>query len=101
MPNQHPSFPRLLPVVWLTDDPSPLRDEVGLTSTSLPCDRMSHRFRVTDTSQCYPWRRVVDAIWCDPAQADALPRHLVADLERYGRPDSWWVSMTPVPAVFT
>lgn len=97
-PNRHPFMPRLAPMVWLTEDPAPTADDVGLTASEfVSCNRREFRFRVIDTRTCERWSTVVDLIRCtDP---DALDPNVVADLERYGRPETWWVSQTYVPVV--
>src|SRR4051812_9690776 len=78
---RHPLFPHLGPLVWLTeleqvDDPM----DVGLTSDRLTCDRTSRRFLVTCRA-AVPWASV---------RGRVNPR-AVADLEAFGRPDTWWV----------
>ncbi len=88
-PHPHPMIPRLGPVVWLTDDPAPERDDVGLTSSLLSCDRMAYRYRVASTSRCIPWKAVRRLVAVD----------VLHDLESYGAPDTWWISHTPVRAV--
>lgn len=80
-PNRHPLMPELGPIVWLTADPSPERDAIGLTSDHLSCDRMAYRYRVV-ASDAHPW---------------SAYRHLVvpavaADLESFADPSSWWVA---------
>jgi hypothetical protein len=80
-PNAHPWLPLLGRVIWLTDDPTPTRDAVGLTSTTLTCDRMQYRYRVTETD-AVPWAQY----------RPAMPSDIVDDLERYGEPDTWHVA---------
>lgn len=87
-PHQHVLMPELPPAVWLTDDPTPTRHDVGLTSTHLRCDRMAYRYRAL----------------CDEAEPYLDHRALIspavrADLERYGRPETWWLSFEPTAAV--
>jgi hypothetical protein len=87
--NPHPLLPQLGQLAWLTDDPAPARDAVGLTSSLLSCDRMTYRYRVDVTSRCIPWSSV---------------RHLVSlgvllDLESFGAPETWWISRHPIPVV--
>lgn len=89
LPNQHQLMPRLGPVVWLTSDPAPDRDDVGLTSSYLKCDRMAYRYRGASHPGVYPWSDVRGQV--------APP--LRDDLERYGQPDTWWLSSGPVAAV--
>ena len=83
-PNEHPMIGFRL--IWLTSDPDPVRDAVGLTSTFLTCDRTAARCTVTDTAHCLKWhgsnyRRLVH-----PANLAAL------EDPRWTRPDTWWIS---------
>lgn len=89
-PNVHQLMPELGAVVWLTTDGWPSRDDVGLTSTTLRCDRMANRYRVTsDRPPVIPW-----------ATARTLVRpQLVLDLESYAEPSTWWLSTGPLTAV--
>jgi hypothetical protein len=89
VPHESPLTGDLGPVVWLTDSPWPDRDATGLTSRFLRCDRMQYRYRITDASKAMPWGAV----------RGGVPASVVRDLERYGDPDSWWVSSYPLPAV--
>lgn len=87
-PNPHPLAPELGRIVWLTSDPEPERDDVGLTSEMvLSCDRMAYRYRVTHVSAaCVPWttaRGFVNA-------------EFVKVAESFGRPETWWISPLPV-----
>jgi hypothetical protein len=87
-PNAHPLIPELGPVIWLTSDPSPTRDAVGLSSTYITCDRMAYRYRAVDP-EVVPWadaRRNVD------------PR-VVTVLESHGDPGTWWLASASVKAV--
>lgn len=88
-PNFHPLIPKLYPVVWLTDDPEPKRDAVGLTSSMLSCDRMAYRYRVPSTSRCLPWGAIRHLVAADVLQA----------LESFGEPSTWWVSRDKIRAV--
>lgn len=79
---------------WFTDLTTPNRDALGLTRTTIRCDRTRYRYRVTcldDEHGLLPWTE---------ARRD-WPRHLVLALEiSYGaRPRHWWVSPQPVPVV--
>lgn len=79
-------------LVWLTDLEAPTREQVGLTSKTLRCDRMECRFEV----DCDPVR------WTDYARG--LPREvrrLAADLSATdgALPAHWWVSEVPVPVL--
>lgn len=87
-PNPHVLIPQFDAMVWLTCDGRPSRDDVGLTSARLSCDRMAYRYRV-----------IID----DPvrylAVADRIDRNVRDDLERFGMPETWWLSFDPVLAV--
>ena len=88
---------RLTGVLWLTDLDAPIRSGLGLTSTSLDCDRTQHRYRVLvdeglslHDAGIYPWRDVRKGF--DPAH--------VASLEACGAlPMHWYVSDQPQRAV--
>ena len=90
-PNRHPALPE--PLVWLTDLDTCWREELGLTSHHLTCDRGAHRFTVADPAGCEPWsayaRRVLP-----PALRRALENHTTRL-----RPRHWWVSLAPVPVL--
>lgn len=77
-------------LIWLTDLAVPIRDALGLTSRWSTCDRTTHRYRVTDTTYCYPWMEI---------------RHVVPNPEYLEavdgtRPRHWWVARVPVPVVY-
>lgn len=77
-------------LVWLTDLDVPNRAALGLTMTTIRCDRT--RFRVTAvTSETVHW----------PVYAKRLPRHARGALEYApGRlPMHWYVSELPVPVL--
>lgn len=88
-PYPHLLIPRLGPVVWLTDDPAPQRDAVGLTSEFITCDRLAYRYRVDPTSECLPW----------PALRHLASPTALRDLESFGKPETWWISRAPIRAV--
>lgn len=90
-PHQHILLPSLLPVVWLTSNARPARDDVGLTSQTLSCDRLAHRYRVTDSRLTVAWSAI-------RARHAAIAPDVVADLERYGEPSTWWLSFGPIRA---
>jgi len=93
IPNRHPFLPNLRPIVWLTTMERADAEALGLTSSDLVrCDRTEHRFRVTDTSSCFPWRAAVDN-----APAWAIDPAVIDMLERGRRSDTWWISALPVP----
>jgi hypothetical protein len=79
----------MLTIAWFTDLPEPMREALGLTSATLPCDRTEWRVTVSDPSMLIPWSRF--------ARDRGVPRRQREDLERYGRPAHWWVSEEPVP----
>lgn len=75
---------------WFTDLAIPIRDALGLTSTTLSCDRTKHRYRVLESSAIHPWteaRRTYS--WG-------------ADLERApgARPMHWFVATEAVSVVY-
>ncbi len=89
-PNVHGFMPGLGAVVWLTTDGAPDRDDVGLTSTTLDCDRMAYRYRVTtERPPVVPWSTA--RTFVDP--------QVVVDLESYADPSTWWLATAPVEAV--
>lgn len=93
-PNQHTLLPDLPPIVWLTDLASPDRDGLGLTSSTLTCDRTAHRYEVRVVNPAafhhWPWLRDHGPFQLDP--------DVIATLERFGKPDHWWVTMLRVQA---
>jgi hypothetical protein len=91
IPHRHPFMPMMAPMAWFTTLAHPSADDVGLTSTILSCNRLAHRFQVLDHSTLIPWSYVVEH-----APPSVLPRWVIADLGRYGKPDTWLVSTTPV-----
>lgn len=88
-PNRHPLLPHLGPVIWMTMDPEPKRDAVGLSaSVLLTCDRMAYRYSVRPAPSCVSWMEVRD---------EADPR-VLATLESFGAPETWWISRLPLYA---
>jgi hypothetical protein len=77
-------------VVWLTSESSPDRESTGLTMRTITCDRMQFRYVVGDAGKCRPW--------IGSRERDAAPAHHLADLERYGDPEHWWIASEPVKA---
>lgn len=77
-------------LVWATSDPVPTRESLGLSSELLSCDRMSYRYRVTDTAGFVQWD-----VW----KRDRVHPLVSAQLEHGCVPESWWVSEGPVPVV--
>jgi hypothetical protein len=88
-PNRHPLAPGLEPLIWLTDDPDPERDAVGLTSSHLTCDRLTYRYRALSASRCVPWSAV----------RHRVDKAVLADLESFGQPETWWISSEPLRAI--
>lgn len=87
---RHPYAP-LTRLIWLTDLDTPLRTQLGLTSSMLTCDRTRHRYRVTDTTGVVPYTSI----------RHTLPPELVAMLEHDGAlPLHWWVAEQPVPVEY-
>lgn len=76
-------------LVWFTDMPDATRDQLGLTSPSITCDRMAHRFDV-DLAE-------LDALYW-PFYARDIPRNRREALEGTpgALPAHWWVSTQPV-----
>lgn len=75
--------------LWLTDLDGAPRKALGLTMNTIKCDRMAHRYLVTN-AEALPWMAVRQFV--DPQYRDALegadgvmPRH-------------WFVSFKPTPA---
>lgn len=87
-PNPQPVLDGL-PLIWFTSDPFPARDDVGLSSLMLKCDRMECRYRATATDGCVPWLEL----------AETIDLRTVAMLSTGRAADTWWVSAAPVPAV--
>lgn len=90
-PNPHPLLPQLGAVIWLTDDPDPSRDDVGLSSVMLTCDRMEYRYKVLPAPSVRTWE----------SERSKLTPSIVADLESYGSPESWWISRLPLRAILS
>ena len=97
IPHRHPLFPTMVPVVWFSDDPDPDPAAAGLTSTTLPCDRMAHRFLADDTGTCLPWPEVRDALAA--TQEPGFDKATLYMFQHERAPDTWWVSAHPVPVV--
>lgn len=77
-------------LIWLTDLPHPNRDALGLTSHILSCDRITHRYRLTDGADVVQWMNVRRAYpWA--AELESAPG---------ARPRHWFVSGVPVPVVY-
>ena len=74
-------------LLWLTEQAVPDRLALGLTSQSLDCDRLQHRYLV-DTLDAEPWLAY--------AQRTGLPPDARARLEAVdgAQPSTWWVLET-------
>lgn len=89
-PNPHP-FLNGLPISWWTDLGPEHRFEVGLTSTTLGCDRMANRFQVKDPDDLDWWPHLARYI--------QMPRSLRDELEAGRLPAHWWCSLEPVEVI--
>ena len=76
------------PIVWLTDLPNPRRDQVGLTSDGLPCDRMEVRYTV-DVDSAERWRSF--------ARRHCADSRWRRTIERYSDPYHWFVHEGAIP----
>ena len=74
-------------VIWLTDDPKASRDDLGLTSTLLSCDRMQYLYRTTG-----PYRAIR---WVDIR--GRCRSQWRTDIESFGRPSVWWIAKQSIP----
>ena len=80
-------------VVWLTDQP----DGIGTmleVRTMTKCDRLAHRYRVTDETSVQRWVR-----WAHDVRIDATTRWGLEHADLSAIPTSWWLSQQPVPVV--
>ena len=84
-----PNRQSLVPVAWFTDLPDPDAVELGLTSIVLSCDRLAHRYRVTDASNVVPWSEFGNVHPGIRAALESSPG---------AQPDHWFVASKPVPA---
>lgn len=86
-------------IAWFTDAETPDRDALGLTAGMIRCDRTTHRFRVLDdphTAGIIRWSEFRGLFTDRLAQVHDDAPGWVADLERFGQPDLWWVSVQAV-----
>lgn len=90
-----PSSNPRIPMLWLTDLEIPDRLGLGLTMKTLKCDRLAHRFMVSEPFEVYRWIDVRRSWigtpawkWVQAIEATegALPRH-------------WYVTKAPQHAV--
>lgn len=79
--------------VWMTDLPTPEAIELGLTRNHIRCDRMQHRWKVTDDSTVIPWETAVE-------RHNLTSVRMLLEGLAGTRPDHWFVSIEPVPAVY-
>lgn len=84
-PNPHPWMKALGPVIWLTDLEQPDAFEVGLTSQTLSCDRLKHRYEVT-TQNTHKWTDLRYKVHST----------LVEELESLGKPEHWFLVRRPL-----
>jgi hypothetical protein len=78
-------------LVWLTDLESPIRADVGLTSTILHCDRMEYRATVDADAHHWP-----EYLRKQPRDVRLAARALTVG---GGLPMHWYVSRWPVPVL--
>lgn len=88
-PNLHPLLG--VPVAWFTDLGHAYRTQLGLTSDTLACDRMSHRFEVAHPGRLLWWPRA--------ARSLKVPAPVRDELEHGRLPAHWWISFGPVEVV--
>jgi hypothetical protein len=84
-PNRHPLLG--VAVAWFTDLDSGHRQELGLTSDTLGCDRMAHRFEVAQEGLLW---------WPKAARQLQVTTRVRAELETGRLPAHWWLSLEPV-----
>jgi len=74
-------------LAWFTNDRTLSAEALGLTSHTLPCDRMEFSYRVLDTECCEPF-----LLWARRTGNPFVGR-LIDDLKR---PEHWYVSNVAV-----
>lgn len=72
-------------VVWMTYDPGATREQLGLSSHSLGCDRMAYRFEIESPDTAVAWNTVRDR-YKHARLLEATPGT---------RPSLWFVSRMP------
>lgn len=87
VPASQPLFQNL-PLIWLTDLAVPDVEALGLTSTTLACDRTECRYRVADVVNVRPWLEFAEQMQLD--------RRTVSTLTLGRQPRHWFVSTTAV-----
>ncbi len=78
------------PLLWFTTLSRPDRESTGLGNVLTTCNRMAHRYEITDLTHCQPW---LGCFW-----RQKTPPVFLETLESYGDPEHWWVSDAVVPA---
>lgn len=76
-------------LVWFTDLGTPTRTALGLTSHTLPCDRLAYRYRALDTARVERWLDVCAAV---APRADYVNLHRSPGV----LPGTWWVAWEAV-----
>jgi hypothetical protein len=89
-PHSHPLLRMTL--TWFTDLAYPDRWALGLTNTTLCCDRTQVRVSVAASASMQPWH------WFARQQQDRIPPVMRDVLEQDGMPMHWWVSPAPETA---
>ena len=74
--------------IWLTSLASATREQLGLTSHTLECDRMTHLLRIDEGVGMMPWSTVRNHLPIEPV------RHLEAT--KGTLPAIWWVGAAPL-----
>lgn len=85
IPRTHPFMQHLGPLLWLTDLAEPTPESVGLTSTTLSCDRLAHRF-IVQSHAAVRWTEI----------RRMVPRDVVESLEAFSKPAHWWIVRRPL-----
>jgi hypothetical protein len=80
-------------VSWFTTEPSPGREATGLGAVITTCDRMAHRYVITDLSRCNLWLTSTFRMRTTLDVRDLLEEYATGV-------QHWWVSAKPVPAVY-
>lgn len=75
---------------WFTDDPSPERLALGLTSYHLLCDRMAVRFEVDPPASTKWWPSLIPDLGAHARELSLSPG---------ATPGRWWVAPRPARVV--
>jgi hypothetical protein len=78
-------------LIWVTDLPDPDIDGLGLTKKMLSCERWKHRYRIANP---LPLMRFTDM------QYRFTPQAQMGLTKGDAKPDHWFVSWVPLPAVY-